>query len=77
MSPSDPLTDRQMAIIDRLVQDARGCGFDDPVFGGLVIAARVIARAEQEAPRGRHPDGTGSRDGVLPSSPGPAAANRP
>lgn len=46
MNPSDPLTDRQTEIRDRLVTVARERGFDDPIFGALTLAVKVIERYE-------------------------------
>ena len=38
---------------------AKSAGYEDPIFGALVIAAMALIRLEEEAVRGRHPDGKG------------------
>lgn len=42
-----------------LYADARAAGFEDPLFGALVIATTALVRIEQEVGRGR-----GARDAL-------------
>lgn len=50
---------RVQAKIRNLHAAAVSAGFENPIFGGLVIAAMALIRLEEEAVRGRHPDGKG------------------
>ena len=40
--------------------DAVAAGYDDPLWGALVIASMVVVGLERELPTGRHPNGKAS-----------------
>lgn len=55
--PSDPCV---IAKVRELYRGAVEAGYDDPIFGGLVIAATALVGLEDEMSAGRHPKGRAS-----------------
>lgn len=53
---SDP---RVNARLKELHAAAKAAGYEDPIFGGLVIAATALVGLEDEMRAGRHPKGMG------------------
>jgi hypothetical protein len=56
ISPSDP---RIAARIRERHADALAAGYEDPIWGALVITIMAEIGIEDEAPRCRHPEGRG------------------
>lgn len=57
MTPDAPTPPDVVALISRLIAEARIAGYDDPVYGALVIAARALDRMGAEMSAARHPRG--------------------
>lgn len=55
------MTDDRIAGKVRELHDAaRDAGYEDPIFGAVVIAATALVGLEDEMRAGRHPKGRGS-----------------
>lgn len=57
MTPSDPTPPDVVALVSRLIVEARVAGYNDPVYGALVIAAHALHLISAEVGRSRHPAG--------------------
>mgnify|MGYP001769098025 CR=1 FL=1 len=59
-APLRPIDPRVVATMRGYHAEAVAAGYDDHLFGALVIAAMVIVGLEDELAEARHPRGRGS-----------------